>query len=127
MRPTTVISVRGRDRLALQADPYFIYVGRSVPRLGWKGSIWGNPHKINHLACGRQDAVARFFEDLTDALQGRAAIGESFREMARRLPDLRGKTLGCYCCDWRPGEPIVTPCHAIVIAKLADGLEGGDH
>lgn len=96
---TTVITVRSRDRAALLADPSFVYVGRRCA--GWLASPWGNPFK-------GPEAVSRFAEWL-----GRN------EKLLSRLPELKGKTLGCWCGTWKPGEPEI-PCHAVVLAKLAD-------
>ena len=48
---TSVVSVRGRDRSELLADPDFVYVGRLYSPRGnrggcrWPATIWGNPFK----------------------------------------------------------------------------------
>jgi hypothetical protein len=116
---TSVISVRGRDRAELLADPNFVYVGRKCR--GWIGSAWGNPFRVrpkdrNHdrgsVARSAQEAVARY-----EMWIKRHAESSPDRF---NLGSLRGKTLGCWCCDWRPGEPITTPCHAIILAQLAE-------
>ena len=38
---------------------------------------------------------------------------------ARR--ELAGKSLGCWCVDWEPGQAFGRPCHAEVLARLANG------
>ncbi len=109
---TRVISVRGRDRAELEADPDFVYVGRAMPRQGWRGSIWGNPFRVSREAGTATQAVESFRGWL-----------DSQASMRARISELRGKTLGCWCCDWNPGEPVVTRCHAIVLAQMADATE----
>lgn len=118
---TRVISVRGRKRAELEADPDFVYVGRQVRFTTWtERSPWANPFKVGRDAATAEEVV-RMYED---ALMGRIgsihdrAASAAFR---RELWTLKGKALGCWCCDWNPGEPIVTPCHAIVLARLAEG------
>jgi hypothetical protein len=32
---------------------------------------------------------------------------------------IHGKTLGCWCGEWKPGEPKIA-CHAVVLAKMTD-------
>lgn len=133
-KPTTVICVRGKDRAKLLADPLFVYVGRGC--FGWKKSPFANPYKI--VDWGLTLAILKFREDLEATVAGSRAkprllpesrVGEvvhhdgKFHHMASRLPELCGKRLGCWCGDWRPGEPEI-PCHAVVLAKLADSFAG---
>jgi hypothetical protein len=98
---TTVVNVR-------HAPPgTFTYVGRAV-RGRFPASPWGNAFR-----------------------------GEDWRERYRahvlsnpclvvRLPELRGKSLGCWCCDSteRPADPADYTCHAQILAELADGPLG---
>lgn len=133
LNPTTVISVRGRmaDQPTLLADPKFLYVGRATyrPRVHWKRSIWASPftagmsrqaairllgHDIDHLIRATDldaDTACRFYRAW---LLGRSGL-------APRLSELRGRQLGCWCCDWRPGDPN-RPCHAVVLAGLANAI-----
>jgi hypothetical protein len=113
---TTVISVRGRDRKALLADPDFVYVGRRC--WGWRHSIFANPYKVPRDARTPQACVEMFrFLVLGKAgTQAERVVGRAIRD---GLGSLRGKTLGCWCGDWRPGEPEIA-CHAVCLAKLAD-------
>lgn len=124
--PTTVISVRGRPRAELEADPGFVYVGR--PCYGWPGSDFGNPFKGADAQCnpiGPEEAVRRFVawletgEDFGHHTP--KAMARRRETILRRLPDLRGRVLGCWCLDWAPalGEPR-KPCHAVALARLAD-------
>lgn len=101
---TTVIDLRGRDHAALQRDPSVVYVGRASPRTGWPGSSWANPFRAGN------------------AVMDYVAYLRTRPELLRRLPELRGKRLGCWCADWDggPGEPC---CHAIALARMADGLD----
>jgi hypothetical protein len=137
MNRTTVINVRGRDRAALLADPDFVYVGRAASRAGWHHSPFGNP--FGGAAVRPEDAVKEYASRIEAAISA-TELGQreepAFREIARwhrgehafwvaiveALPSLRGKRLGCWCCDWDgTGEP-PKPCHAVVLAKLADAL-----
>jgi hypothetical protein len=132
---TTVISVRGKKPAELLADPDFCYVGRAMPRQGWKGSIWGNPFKpgmdpIQALQVFesidwedfRQSSalVVDGIFSVADAVEWYEQYVKARRSLWERLPDLRSRVLGCWCCDWDgTGEPS-KPCHAVVLARLAD-------
>ena len=128
--PTTAISVRGKDPVALRADPNFIYVGRAVPRIGWEKSKWANPFKVGMdfdramkiVAEGSGYNALRRIRDADEAVR-LFQLYAWVRAWDVRAPDaLRGKILGCWCGDWRPGEPEIA-CHAVVLAKLADAME----
>lgn len=101
-QPTTVVNIR-----TCRVDttrPDYVYVGRG------KGSPWGNPfsHLSGTLArfqvASREEAIAKYEEWLLEQ-----------PELLKRLPELRGKVLGCWC------KPLA--CHGDVLARLAD--EGG--
>ena len=128
---TTVVSVRGKKPADLLADENFIYVGRAVPRAGWKASEWGNPVKPGMT----WEAAMRAVGSPGDApppyetLGGAAAVRifttwlMTQERLLDRLHELKGKTLGCWCCDWPgEGEPD-KPCHAVVLARMADVCE----
>jgi Domain of unknown function (DUF4326) len=97
---TTVVNLKGHRGDPELAD--VAYVGRAMHRGGWQ--LPASP-----LACpyrpgpdgSRDEVVARYREYLL----GRA-------DLLALLPDLRGRRLGCWC------KPL--PCHADVIAELAD-------
>lgn len=89
-----------------------VYVGRPT--------FWGNPHdwrnwrenaprdflptayEVRHWC--RERAVQAFLEDIKEGL---------CPELVRRLPELRGKDLACWCRlhEW---------CHADILLKLAN-------
>lgn len=80
-------------------EPYDIYIGRP--------SIWGNPfsHLPNTLATyrvkDRKEAITRYKEWL---LQN--------EELLKRLPELKGKVLACWC---KPQA-----CHGDILLELAN-------
>lgn len=80
-------------------DPYDVYIGRP--------SKWGNPfsHKDGTLAQyrvnTREEAITRYEEWLL-----------SQPELVSALPELAGKTLGCWCAP--------DPCHGDVLVRLAN-------
>lgn len=140
-RPTTVISVRGVNspaaRLALTSDPSFLYCGRAFA--GWPGSIWGNPIKPASRAAHDVAACVAEFErrlramihqldclrratdpDLIEALTP-TRFDRTWPMMAKRIGELRGRKLGCYCGRWEPGDKQLV-CHARVLAEIANEL-----
>ncbi len=76
-----------------QREPYDIYIGRGGP--------WGNPYVIG--PDGDRDTVIRKYEA---HLLGRPDLLDA-------LPQLRGRTLGCWCAP--------LPCHGDVLRRHADG------
>jgi hypothetical protein len=100
VRATTVVNMTGhRDDPGL-AD--VVYVGRAFCRGGWRlaASPLANPFRIG--ADGdRAEVVARYREYLLAS-----------PDLLALLPGLRGKRLGCWCAP--------LPCHADVIAELAE-------
>lgn len=129
MNATTVISVRGRDRATLLADPTFVYVGRTC--WGWRGSVFANPYTVKMW---QASALTYFAKDLAAAMAGDRVPERTepegygtvqfdglFKLMVPRLPELRGKVLGCWCGAWRPGDPPIA-CHAVELAQIVNGL-----
>ncbi|MFG3158098.1 DUF4326 domain-containing protein [Streptomyces sp. NPDC048219] len=99
---TTVVDLHGH-----QDDPEFedvVYVGRPMYQGGWKlhGHVLANPFKV-----GRHGNAAAVVEKY------RAWLDERPELVARELPKLRGRRLGCWC-------PEGAPCHARVLAERAD-------
>jgi Domain of unknown function (DUF4326) len=85
-----------------QKEKYDVYIGRP--------SIWGNPFKIGPNA-DRKHVVLDYEMWLLG--EGHKNFKQEERKMIlERLPQLRGKVLGCWC---KPLE-----CHGDVLAKLAD-------
>jgi hypothetical protein len=81
----------------LKTSTYDIFIGR--------GSIWGNPY--SHL----RDSKAKF------VVQTREEAIEKYRqyimnkpELLKRLWELKGKVLGCYC------KPL--SCHGDILVEL---------
>jgi len=74
--------------------PYDVYIGRG------RGSRWGNPFVV-----GRDGDRAEVIEKYERWLLTQP-------ELLVALPQLRGRTLGCWCAP--------RPCHGDVLARLAD-------
>ena len=72
-------------------EQYDVYIGRP--------SVWGNPFRVGRD--GTRDDVVTKYE----------AWLRTQPELMAQLPELRGKTLGCWC------KPL--PCHGDVLARVA--------
>jgi hypothetical protein len=81
---TTVVKV---------SEPYDVYIGRP--------SQWGNPFKIG-VHGNRADVLSKYW-----------AWIQTKPQLMRRLGELKGKRLGCYC------KPL--PCHGDVLVQLIEG------
>ncbi|MFO0958251.1 MAG: DUF4326 domain-containing protein [Isosphaeraceae bacterium] len=77
-------------------EPHDVYIGRP--------SKWGNPFVIGRDGT-REDVVAKY-----------EAWLHTQPELMAALPELKGKTLGCWCA---PQE-----CHGDVLARLANAEAG---
>jgi hypothetical protein len=73
-------------------EPYDVYCGRP--------SIWGNPFEIGKDGT-RKEVIAKFKKYLL-----------ANEELVDKLPELRGKILGCWCAP--------KACHCDVLADLAN-------
>ncbi len=106
--PTTVVNVR------TAAPGSFLYVGRYFQGR-FPASPWGNPFGISRFATERakRECLERYREWL---------LGKP--ELLARLPELRGKVLGCFCCEYDGISEAKPLCHAVVLAELADGPLG---
>ncbi len=104
MSATSVVNLKGH-----RGDPDFtdvVYVGRPMHRGGWHlpGSPLASPFRPGPDG-SREEVVAAY----RGYLLGRP-------DLLALLPALRGRRLGCWCAP--------LPCHAAVIAELADAGVG---
>ena len=98
---TTVVKMNGhKDDAAWLAE--VVYVGRAATQGGWRlrSHPLANPWKPGRD--GTREEVVRKYRDYL--------LGSP--ELLALLPGLRGRKLGCWCAP--------LPCHADVIAELAD-------
>lgn len=100
MTATTVVNLKGHRDDPAYAD--VVYVGRAMHRGGWHldGSALANPFRPGPDG-SREEVVARYHEYILQR-----------PDLLALLPGLRGQRLGCWC--------VPLPCHAEVIAELAD-------
>jgi hypothetical protein len=81
-------------------EKYDVYIGRAVPRAGLKASAWGNPFVLGKH--GTREEIMK---------QYRAWLLNN-PELMARLPELKGKVLGCWCAP--------EACHGDILAELAN-------
>ena len=112
---TTVVNVRVKYIRPLgyhnlcewTKNPDNVYIGRKRivfienRRFPDVDSIFANPFKIGRDGT-REAVIDKYEKYITDRL--------AEPSMAQALEDLRGKTLGCWCCP--------EPCHGDVLIKL---------
>ena len=107
---TTSVCLKGRLRefgasLQLPAAAGVVYVGRRMSMGGWRlaASDWANPFRAQKVG-GAARAVELYAKWLPEQA-----------ELLRRLPELRGRRLACWC-------PADVVCHARHLAGLVDRL-----
>ncbi len=84
-----------------------VYIGRG------QGSIWGNPY--SH----KDDTVAKFkVKTIKEAIEKFKEYLLNNTELMAKLPELKGKTLGCWCVDSNSNGR----CHGNIIAELVNNL-----
>jgi hypothetical protein len=82
-------------------DKYDVYIGRANPRNRLKASIWANPFKLGKDGT-REEIMVKYRKWLM-----------SRPDLLERIPELRGKVLGCWCAP--------QACHGDILAELANG------
>lgn len=91
----------------LNSEPYDIYIGRANRWKRLRKSIWANPFRVDtpqkKYDGDRDTVIAKY----------RAWLMEQ-PELLAKLPELKGKRLGCWC---KPEA-----CHGDVLAELAERL-----
>lgn len=99
---TRVINIKLRE-------PFDVYIGRPMP--GHKALGWGNPFKAGYNAHSGVDAINSYRVYLLD-----------HPKLLARLPELRDKTLGCWCAPagGLDGNIAGYVCHGQILAALAD-------
>jgi hypothetical protein len=95
-------------------DPYDIYIGRK--------SIWGNPYTVKLSRVPGTQRVA----SSKDAIRLYEEWLRQQPELLKQLPNLRGKTLGCFCAPKggvgiEKGTPLF--CHGQILLKLIEEME----
>jgi hypothetical protein len=93
----------------VKKDSYDVYVGRG------RDSVWGNPFRIG-VDGGREEVIEKYKAWITRG---------GGRPLLRRLGELEGATLGCWCAP-KGGlaaheDPVV--CHGQILLKLLEHRE----
>jgi hypothetical protein len=84
----------------LRREPYDVYIGRANRSYHLDESPWANPFAVRRES-DRLEAIAQFERWLHEQ-----------PELMARLPELRGKVLGCWCAP--------KPCHGDVLVRLIE-------
>lgn len=106
-QPTRVVRIQRKNGQIVQDCD--VYIGRRWTMGGWNlpESKWANPFPVKKY--GRDDALRRYLEYL-----------QSRPDLLAALPELQGKTLGCFCPVESSGETIV--CHGQILIELLNQL-----
>ena len=105
MAETRVVHVR--------KDSFDEYIGRAVGRAGFRGSIWGNPYQE-----GRDGTLEEVLAKYEAHVLGSP-------ELLAQLPELDGKTLGCWCAPkggLTASDPLI--CHGQKLIRLIEAQKG---
>lgn len=86
-------------------EKYDLYIGRP--------SIWGNPFSFSKGTLAKYKVNTR-----DEAVDSYRAWLLSNPELMKKLPELRGKILGCWCAPQR--------CHGDVLAELSNTSNGNE-
>lgn len=107
---TTVVRIRRKGGEVVQGCD--VYIGRRCTMGGWKleSSKWANPYTVKEHGRERACQLYREYILATPALR-------------EALEELRGKVLGCFCCDEPVREEEVNEsnrykCHGVVLLSL---------
>jgi hypothetical protein len=99
--------IHWRDRHQYDPEPdELVYIGRAMPRLGLKASIWANYYRIGQDGT-REEVIAKYRTYLEAELMADGGLADD-------LAELSGHILACWC---KPAA-----CHGDVLAELADQI-----
>lgn len=95
--PTIVVNINNNE-------DFDIYIGRFTnnPKVGYNLGYWGNPF-IEGKDGTREEVIEKYRQYIIKQ-----------PALLRRLPDLKGKRLGCWCAP--------LPCHGDVLKELCDSI-----
>lgn len=90
--------------LAVRTDnPMFVYIGRRNRSYNLEASKWHNPYRIGTDGT-REEVVEKYRQSI---------LNDDY--LLRCLPNLRGKTLVCWCAP--------EMCHGDVLVELVNGSQ----
>ena len=88
-----------------------IYIGRQNYYKRLPGSIWANPYKIGQDG-DRVDCINYYRSDLMKF--------KGLNSLLPKLPELRGKTLACWCRHDGEERTDANACHGDVLVDLLE-------
>ena len=102
----------------VKKDPFDVYIGRVNKRANLRGSVWANPFRIGAAHPETVEPITR--KDAIELYKEWIVRGEG-RYLLRRLGELEGETLGCWCA--RAGgvgahDPLI--CHGQILLLLLE-------
>lgn len=97
---TTVVNIRKGEPANAEVGS-LVYIGRANRSYGLAASIWANPFQMRGAT--RDQVIERYREYILQS-----------PDLLARLPELRGKRLGCWCA------PLA--CHGDVLVELVEAL-----
>lgn len=103
---TKRVRVGSEEWMQALSDGTAVYVGRAVPRKGYKASQYANPFKIGKDG-ERVDVVIKYLYRLHQQCLDDPMF------IVRLRGELKGKVLGCWCARYEE-------CHADLLALLAE-------
>lgn len=113
MSDTRIINIRSGecfDENGKWRDGY-VYIGRYNKTWKMQESVWANPHKLADYKDNPQEVLDKF-QELTEL----KLTGDSKGFWLKRLSELDGKTLVCWCVDEK-GNGL---CHGKVLIELIE-------
>jgi len=87
-----------------KGDSYDLYIGRANKWLDLPASKWGNPFLMKNES-ERAKVILEYENHILNN-----------PELIKSLPELAGKTLGCYCFNTDRNEG--KTCHGLILIKL---------
>ena len=104
MSKTRIVNVNSDEwASAVLVDRNAVYIGRANGRRGFAKSFWSNPFHLGYDGT-RVEVIEKYRAYLMDQ-----------PNLLARLPELRGKVLGCFCA------PLA--CHGDCLVELVEALE----
>lgn len=88
-----------------------VYIGRDMSFYvdGANASMWANPYRVNN---NNKNKTKIIYYSLDESLKKYREHIESSSVLLAKLPELKGKTLGCWC---KPNR-----CHGDVLTELVN-------
>jgi hypothetical protein len=113
MMRTDVVNIKTTPDFDPKRNPRDVYIGRYHPgKPFFPRSRWQNPYKEDLPNFKRDGTRAEVIEKYRRDILGEVAQRKTPPDLLARLPELKGKRLGCWC---KPGA-----CHGDLLAEWAN-------